>query len=146
MAHFEYRGVTLKLLLAIKDEALSKNHDESFWSIGSISSIVIGNHEILKSDSRWGYVDPSTTCTFADQCSLIEVLRSHYSNGVPHPRFKVTYEEVVGEKADIFLSFAYTSNYIEMVDAIEGYILSNGLSPDNTYFWQVILFNTKYYL
>ena len=102
---FEKRGVTVELLVAIRDEALKRNTSTNYWSIGAISAYVNGNHEILNNSScRWGHVDPSSTLTFEGKCSLVEWLRREHST-VPHPVLGVTYPQVVGP-ANVFLSFA----------------------------------------
>ena len=38
--------------------------------------IIIGNHEILKENNRWNVNDPSSTLTFKDKCSLIDLLKN----------------------------------------------------------------------
>ena len=62
---FELRGVTIDLFRAIVKEALQRNPDKSYWNMGRISAEVIGNHEILKPDCRFGFIDKEATLTFA---------------------------------------------------------------------------------
>ena len=54
---FELRGVTIALFRAIAKEALDRNTDKRYWNIGRVSAELNGNHEILKSDCRFGIVD-----------------------------------------------------------------------------------------
>ena len=44
---FEKRGVTMKLLRAIKEDCLRINSDTEYWSIGRVSISRVGNHEIF---------------------------------------------------------------------------------------------------
>ena len=88
----------------------------------------------MKPDSRWGQVDPHSTLTYKGQSSLIEVLKSQHCTE-PHPLLHVTYEQAVGT-ATVFVSFAYASDFVELVDAVERYMRENQeLSVDRTYFW-----------
>ena len=115
--NFEKRGVTLKLFQIVRDLALARNSTEVFWSSGAISAFINGNHEILKPGNRWGDVDASSTLTFSGQCSLVDLLQQRHSEAAgaePHPLLGVTYEQVVGAKATVFLSFTYNSNFTEM--------------------------------
>lgn len=62
----------------------------------------------------------------------------------PHPVLKVTYGEVVG-RATVFLSVAYQSNYIELIDAIRRHMDENPhLSSKSTYFWFSVLVNDQW--
>ena len=140
----EKRGFTLRFMTIVRDLALQRNSTKSFWSIGAISAFLNGNHEILKPGNRWGDVDASSTLTFDGQCSLVDFLQQKHS-GEPHPVLGVTYEQVVGAKATVFLSFAYTSDFIEMVDAIELYMASHPeRSPETTYFWFDVFVNNQW--
>ena len=146
---FEKRGVTLRLLQIVRDLALLKK-EKSFWSIGALSAHLNGNHEILQAENRWGNIDASRTLTYSAQSSLVDMLRKFHSKsagGIPHPQLQVTYDEVVGEKANIFLSFAYSSNYVDMVDAIEHFMLkkSSEFSPESTYFWFDVFVNDQWH-
>jgi len=109
-----------------------------------VSALLNGNHEILKEGNRWGTnIDPTTTLTYADQCSLIEVLRIHHET-VPHPLLGVTYSECVG-MATIFLSFAYQSDHMELIDAIEHHMDANPHLPlHSTYFWFDTVVNNQW--
>ena len=79
---FETRGVNIKLLKAILALALEVNPDESFWTIGAISAFIVGNHEILREDCRWGKIDPECTLTYTGPetlgISLIDLLNVNY--------------------------------------------------------------------
>ena len=61
-SEFEKRGVTIGLLRSVRDHALQKNSEDGYWSIGRLSALLIGNHEILRKDCRWGNVDPAEVC------------------------------------------------------------------------------------
>ena len=109
---FELRGVTIALFRAIVKEALKRNPDKSYWNMGRVSAELIGNHEILKPDCRFGVVDKDATLTFAADSSLIEMLRTTHHE-IPHAKLGVTYNQGVGTKANIFVSFAYGDNFID---------------------------------
>ena len=81
VSDFEMRGVTLRLFQAIRKYALSLNSEKEYWNMGRISALIIGNHEILKENNRWGNVDPESTLTYGDRCSLVDVLERRYSTG-----------------------------------------------------------------
>lgn len=141
---FEKRGVTIELLLAIRDEALKRNSTLHYWSIGAISAYVNGNHEILNASCRWGNVDPSSTLTFEGKCSLVELLRREHGTE-PHPILGVTYSKVVGP-ATVFLSFAYSSDFMELVDGIQLHMQANpDLPPETTFFWFDLLVNDQWH-
>ena len=65
---FELRGVTIALFRAIVKEALKRNPDKTYWNMGRVSAEMIGNHEILKPECRFGFVDKDATLTFAISC------------------------------------------------------------------------------
>ena len=66
--------------------------------------------------------------------SLIDILQLFHQSS-PHPRLGYKYQEVVG-RSNAFVSFAYRSNYIKLVDALETVMLDeNDLAEDYTYFW-----------
>ena len=109
---FELRGVTIALFRAIVQEALERNPDKTYWNMGRVSAEMIGNHEILKPDCRFGFVDKDKTLTFAADSSLIEMLRTAHHE-IPHAKLRVTYRQAVGTKANIFVSFAYGDNFID---------------------------------
>ena len=76
------------------------------------------------------------TLTGAANCSLIDLLkRDHLTD--PHPTLDVTYPEVVGAKANVFVSFAYKSNFIDLVGAIERFVENESvtLDPEKTFYW-----------
>ena len=72
---FELRGIKLEVFQKLRDMALGRNPDKNFWSMGRLSANIIGNHEILKKDCRWGVVDPKLTLTHLYQCSFIDSLK-----------------------------------------------------------------------
>jgi tetratricopeptide (TPR) repeat protein len=141
----ERRGVTLKLFQSFRRVALSINRDAKYWTIARVSAMINGNHEILKPNCRFGVVDPVSTLTFADRCSLIDVLLTkHFDSTSKHPLLDVSYKEVVGEKATLFVSFAYADNYIDLVDALELYVETHQLSEASTFFWFDMFINDQW--
>jgi len=110
----------------------------------------VGDHEILKPDScRFrndpGF-DPPSTLTYDDRCSLIDLLQKHYLDTNRHPVLGLTYKEVVGAKANIFLSFAYMDNFADLVDAMELFLDTNASQypKESTYFWFDMLVNSQW--
>ena len=91
MNNFEKRGVTIKLIRVVRDFAKIKFIDEELCSIGRVCSLVVGNHEILRAPCRWGdNIDPNSTLTYSDRCSLIDLLERKYPNaGCKHPQLGV---------------------------------------------------------
>eukprot|EP01038_Epipyxis_sp_PR26KG_P014216 gene14216-19075_t len=151
---FEKRGVKLQLLEAVCDVALQMNADVSYWSIGRIGAEVIGNHEIIPNLSnptwscRWGVVDANSTLTFRDQCSLIDMLEQNYPvSNSKHPQLNVSYDEVVGLKSTIFVSFAYSNNFIELVEALNLFLSSHSdqFPKDSTYLWFDLFVNDQWH-
>jgi tetratricopeptide (TPR) repeat protein len=141
----ERRGVTVKLLQEIRKLALHRRNDASYWTIARISALINGNHEIIEPNCRYGYVDPYSTLTFAERCSFIDVLLSnHFDINNKHPLLNLSYKEAVGEKASLFVSFAYLDNYIELVDALELHIETQNLPEISTYFWFDIFVNDQW--
>jgi hypothetical protein len=143
----ERRGVGLKLFSAVRSLALSINPDVNYWSIGRVSAIINGNHEILKPNCRWERVDAPSTLTYAGKCSLIEVLRRSYfsSQDRKHPRLGLSYQDVVGEKATIFLSFAYNDNYIDLVGSLERFFVERlEYNQETTFFWFDLFINDQW--
>jgi len=143
----EKRGVTLLLLKRVAAAALARHSDEKYWNMGMLSYALIGNHETIKQDdpkSRWNStpVDPGATLTHAARSSLINMLETSHKV-VPHPVLNVVYEEAVGQ-ANIFLSFAYLDNFIEMVDAIECFMQSSGMAMESTFFWFDVCVNDQW--
>ena len=144
---FEKRGVSLRLMRSVRDFALQRNGDKKVWTIAAISARIVGNHEIMKLGNRWGDVDASATLTYESQTSLIELLQIHHrdANNV-HPELGVYYNQVVSDKPNIFLSYAYSSNYIDLVEAIEVHFEENpDLSVGSTYFWFDLFVNNQWY-
>jgi hypothetical protein len=133
----------------VRDLALSINPNVEFWSIGRVSAYIIGNHELDEIDCRWKDPDPNPleTLTFIHKCSLINLLESfHLTNAEAHPKLGVSYNQVVvKKKADIFISFAYSSNYIELVDALECFLADNpSLDRLKVGFWFDLFVNCQW--
>merc|ERR1719197_1398063 len=49
--------------------------------MGRVSAEIIGNHEIVKANCRWGHVDAIQTLTYNARCSLIDMIK-HSTNGI----------------------------------------------------------------
>jgi tetratricopeptide (TPR) repeat protein len=144
VSDLEMRGVTLRLFQAIRKHALSLNSEKGYWSMGRISAQIIGNHWILEGNNRWSYVDPGSTLTFEDRCSLIDLLERKYSTGDVHPILELTYDEV-DEKANVFISFAYYNDFITLVDALENFFENYpSYSVETTFFWFDIFVNNQW--
>ena len=140
---FEMRGVKVKLLRAIADHVAQKIGGE--WTIGRISNVLIGTHEILKEGHRWGAdVVPANSLTFEDKMSLIDVLKTHHKDASNlHPTLGVCYDDVVGERATKFCSFAYNGDFFDLVDSLEDLVLTNPDYADD-YFWFDMLVNNQW--
>ena len=141
---FELRGVTIALFRSIVKEALERNSDKSYWNMGRISAELIGNHEILKPDCRFGIVDKDATLTFAADSSLIEMLKTAHHT-TPHTKLGVTYRQAVGTKANIFVSFAYGDNFIDLVEGLELFVKDEQRDPTTTYFWFDMFVNDQWH-
>ena len=75
---------------------------------------------------------------------MIELLKREYYD-IPHPVLRSTYIECVGEKANVFLSFAYSSDFTELVNAVECYMERNpSKSSETTYFWFDLFVNDQW--
>lgn len=97
-------------------------------------------------NNRWNeIIDPASTLTFTSKCSLIDVLEL-YHHASPHPDLGVTYNQVVGDHADIFISFAYATDFIELVECVENYVEETGSDPDKTLFWFDLFVNDQWYV
>jgi hypothetical protein len=146
MSGFEKRGVKLPLLQSLRDAALRRNSARSYWSLGRVSARLIGNHEILKQGNRWtaeSTLGPSSTLTFGSKSSLIDLLRGHHFDS-PHPELGLSYQQVVGDQATLFLSFAYSDNFIELVDAIEVFFEEHSdMSVEHTFLWFDMVVNNQ---
>lgn len=143
---FELRAVNLRIFRAVRRLALDINNDYKYWTMGRLSALLIGNHEILKDGNRWAteISDPGTTLTYETKTSLIDLLRLKYSEE-KHPLLDVVYLEVTGKRANFFISFAYTNNFIELVDALEVYFEENpDLSETKTFFWFDMFVNNQW--
>ena len=141
---FEMRGVKLEVLQALVSLAKRKGGS---WSVGRMSACILGNHEILKEGHRWDAdLVPADTLTFADKMSLIDLLQTHHkdANSPPHPDLGVRYDDVVGEKATKFVSFAYVSDFFDIVQSIETYVVENPEAADD-YFWVDMLVNNQWF-
>ena len=135
----EIRGVKLIVFQAVRDYALTLNPDKNYWSIERVLALIVGNHEILKTGCRFGAdTDPETTLTFISKdwggpCSLIDMLqRKYFDSSHRHPVLNTSYEEAVGVDANVFLSFAYSDNFFELVNSLEQ--SSDTFNKDTTYY------------
>ena len=91
----------------------------ALWSTGTIrfSNLIAGSLNI----------NPTSTLTYADRYSVIDVLLSKHFNSssiVCTLLLDVKHKEVIGEKANYFVSFAYVDNETKFE-----------LLESNTYFW-----------
>ena len=141
---FELRGVTIALFRAIVKEALERNSDRNYWNMGRVSAELIGNHEILKPDCRFGIVDKDATLTFAADSSLIEMLKAAYRD-IPHAKLGVTYDQAVGTMANMFVSFAYGDNFIDLVEGLDLFLHDEQRDPTTTYFWFDMFVNDQWH-
>lgn len=145
----EKRGCKLLLFQKIRDildTETFEQTDKEKWTIGQVSARLIGNHETLEENNRFKVIPSSSMLTFDDHCSLIDVLQRHHNTGQSvHPRLHVTYQDVVGDTANIFLSFPYNSRYLDLVDAMEQFFeRSPEQLPDSTYFWFDLFVNDQW--
>lgn len=143
---FEQRAVNYRLLKAVSRYALTINPGPAYWTMARVSALLIGNHEILKDGNRWTaeISDPSTTLTHDTKTSLIDMLRLKHSSE-QHPILGVTYSQVIGKRADFFLSFAYSDNFIELVDSLDVFFDGNPeLSRDDIKFWFDMFVNNQW--
>ena len=115
--NFELRGVTIDVFRSLRKEALRRNCDPDYWTMGRLSAELIGNHEIMEVDSRFGAVDPASTLTYRSRKSFIDCLQTHGDKTAEI--LGLDYSVCVNAKANVFLSFAYGNNFIELVDALE---------------------------
>jgi hypothetical protein len=145
----EVRGCKLLLFQRIRDILLDRGKD--VWTIANVSALLIGNHEILENGNRFNAIpdiDCPLTLTYFNRCSLVDVLlKSHraHDDQPKHPELNVHYEDVVGVKANIFLSFAYDSSYLDLVDALERFFEQRPeRNPDKTYFWFDMFVNNQW--
>ncbi len=123
----------------LRELALQRNPDKMYWSMGRLSASIVGNHEILKENCRWGVVDPSLTLTHAYQCSFVDALKQN-------ALLDLKYDEVVGKEANIFVSFAYGDNFIDLVDALERYLMTlDERERDKACFWYDMLVNDQWH-
>lgn len=132
--NFDFRGVSLYLLKQVGEYALSIDNKNS-WSIGRINNVIIGTNNILNKGNKWDVKSPSTCITFIGKYSLIDMLKIKYLT-LPHPILKVSYEDVVcNDKAEIYVSYSYESDFFDLINSIELYLKENDhLDKDDTYF------------
>jgi hypothetical protein len=137
---FELRGITIDVFRALREEALSRNPEKDYWTMARLSAFIVGNHEILKDDCRFGKVDPGLTLTYEYQCSFIDVLKQDQLLGL-------VYDEVVGEEANMFVSFTYGDNFIDLVDSLERFLetLGEGERDKKICFWFDMLVNDQWH-
>eukprot|EP01038_Epipyxis_sp_PR26KG_P004183 gene4183-5954_t len=146
--YFENRGVSLLLFQLIRNEALRKNNDPSYWSIKRIGFELIGNHETLNHNvptSRWfgENVSVESTLTYCNGngCSLIDALQTEM---VRDALSNIAYDTVV-KTANVFLSFCYDDNFVELVAALELFFSEHpDCSKNNTYFWFDLFVNNQW--
>ena len=142
---FELRGVTIALFRAVRDQALKLNPDPNHWDMGRVSALVVGNHEILTANNRFGVGEQErdTTLTFGTKSSLIDLLKKVHPKS-PHPKFQLIYSQAVGKKANVFVSFAYKDNFCELVEALESNLEDRGADSMTTYFWFDMFVNNQW--
>lgn len=150
-AGFEKRGVTLALLRAVRDEALRRDTTSGYWTIERLSALLVGNHEILMAENRWGVASGfegdairEAALTFKERCSLVEVLKRRHRHE-PHPQLGLTYGQCVAP-ANVFVSFAYAADFVELVDALECQLESAESDGDEsaTFFWFDLFVNDQW--
>jgi hypothetical protein len=148
----ECRGVTLTLLRNLNDHAkeltLYKKKDNGFvkmnWPIGAVCDALIGSRELSFPQCKWAKtdLDGSTaskfsveeTLTGSDRCSLIDLLKNRYHT-IRHPKLFVTYDEGVGEKANLFLSYDAEMSLSDIIGAIECFIKNHSLNEKDLFLW-----------
>ena len=142
---FEKRGCSIALFRAVRDLAVERCGEEGYWSIGRLSALLVGNHEILKEGNRWGAVDVGATLTHAAQSSLIDLLLAEHRSALhPHPQLDVCYEGSVS-RANVFVSFAYAVDFVELVDALDCYLEAQGEgAAETTFFWFDLFVNNQW--
>lgn len=139
MNDFELRGVTWSLLSALGKIARLRDCS-GLWSIARVVNELIGTHELLLENCRWKGADGSviakdSTLTGATKLSLIDHLKSEHS-AEAHPELELTYEQAVGSKANVFVSFAYLSDFFEMLSCLDSFFAENPqFLKESTYFW-----------
>ena len=135
----ELRGVTLSLLRALGTAAKARDNCGE-WTVRRLANELVGTHELLKPDNEWKHADgipisPEYALTGATRTSLIDLLFDTYMH-VPHPELQITYESGVGQAATVFLSFAYGSDYFELLSCLDSFFEENpSFSPESTFFW-----------
>ena len=109
------------------------------WTVARVSNCILGTSAILQSPCKWGEVDLKTTVLgdkATAQCSLVNYLRKNYSGSdLKHPDLGVSYEDVVSEKATVFVSFAYETDFFVLIDTLLAFFNEHkNLDPHTTYF------------
>ena len=143
---FEKRGCSIALFRAVRDLAVERDAAPGAWTIGAVSALLVGNHEIIKAANRWeGRVDPAATLTHSSESSLIELLQTrHKTEADKHPLLDVCYEGHVS-RATVFVSFAYAADFVELVDALECYLAGEGEgAAETTFFWFDLFVNNQW--
>lgn len=163
---FEQRGVKLSLLRRVLLVANTRNLPSRqgkkllSWDVDAVASVVIGTQELELCNSmnnRWS-VDTSTngldliteengsllTCCNGFRGSLIDLLKTRYLDTV-HPDLGVSYNETVGDKANLFVSFAYCNDFAGLINAIQTYLVDNGMDEDSTFLWLDPFVNDQWY-
>ena len=98
---FELRRVTIDVFLALRGEALRRNPHPKYWSMGRLSAEVMGNHEILKPNSRFRRIDSTSKLMYASRISSIDCLRTPGDECVLD--LELDYGSCVGESERISL-------------------------------------------
>ena len=99
--------------------------------------------------SRWGDIDPESTLTYSGgrgKGSLIELLRREFPDSSRrHPELDVSYDEAVDMRANKFVSFAYSDNFVDLVGSLEQFLVSHPqFSEELTYFWVDLMVNNQW--
>ena len=51
---------------------------------------------------------------------------------------------MVGDRANVFISFTYNTDYSELVDSVSRYLSEENLPPETTYFWFDLFVNDQW--
>lgn len=134
------RGVDLLIFIRIRDILRKWAYPASYWSIHNVKQQLLYCNEssAIVNDSR--YINPISSLTGIYKCSLIQMLELDSTNA--HPDLGVSYYDVVRNKANVYISFPYTMNYFELVEALEDFAkdktnVSFWFEPFNINFWDI---------